>query len=70
MDNITVVELRRHALRPGARTQFSRYFDTWLPEAFQQLGAAALGQFHILLPELLQQGLQFRDPLLDFLFHQ
>jgi hypothetical protein len=46
MHDINVVELRRYALRPGARARFSRYFDTWFPEAFQQLGAAALGQFH------------------------
>jgi hypothetical protein len=41
----TVVELRRYTLKDGGREAFVRYFDTLFPEAFQQLGAIALGQF-------------------------
>jgi len=40
-----VVELRRYTIKPGQRDHFARYFDAWFPEAFQQLGALAVGQF-------------------------
>jgi hypothetical protein len=40
-----VIELRRYTIREGRRDDFARYFETWFPEAFQQLGALALGQF-------------------------
>lgn len=40
-----VVELRRYTIAAGARQRFARYFETYFPEAFQQLGAAALGHF-------------------------
>lgn len=42
---LPVIELRRYTLVPGAAGRFSRYFETWFPEAFQQLGAFALGHF-------------------------
>src|SRR5262245_22500287 len=40
-----VVEFRRYAIRDGMRERFARYFDSYFPEAFQQLGAMVLGQF-------------------------
>lgn len=40
-----VIELRRYTIKSGQRDHFARYFDTWFPEAFQQLGALAIGQF-------------------------
>jgi hypothetical protein len=40
-----VIELRRYILTAGAAARFSRCFETWFPEAFQQLGAVALGHF-------------------------
>lgn len=40
-----VVELRRYTIAAGQSGRFSRYFETWFPEAFQQLGALALGHF-------------------------
>jgi hypothetical protein len=40
-----VVELRRYAVKAGARDRFARCFDGYFPEAFQQLGAIAFGQF-------------------------
>lgn len=40
-----VIELRRYTLAPGSARDFSRCFETWFPEAFQQLGAFALGHF-------------------------
>lgn len=41
-----VVELRRYALKPGARADFGLYFENYFPEAFQQMGALALGHFN------------------------
>ena len=40
-----VIELRRYAIRDGERDDFARYFDACFPEALQQVGARALGQF-------------------------
>jgi NIPSNAP protein len=40
-----VFELRRYATKPGRREQFARYFESYFPEAFQQLGALAVGEF-------------------------
>lgn len=40
-----VIELRRYTIAPGARQRFARRFESFFPEAFQQLGALAFGQF-------------------------
>ncbi|MGE5234563.1 MAG: NIPSNAP family protein [Acidobacteriota bacterium] len=40
-----VVELRRYTTVAGGRQQFARYFESYFPEAFEQLGAIAFGQF-------------------------
>jgi hypothetical protein len=40
-----VIELRRYTIQPGQRENFADYFDAYFPEAFQQLGAIAFGQF-------------------------
>ena len=40
-----VVEFRRYTIKRGQRDAFARYFETFFPEAFQQLGALAVGQF-------------------------
>lgn len=40
-----VIEFRRYQVKPERREDFVKYFDTLFPEAFQQLGALALGQF-------------------------
>ena len=39
-----VIELRRYIIKDGEREKFARYFETWFPEAFQQLGAIAFGE--------------------------
>lgn len=44
-NDYTVIELRRYTIKDGRAGDFARYFETWFPEAFQQLGALALGQF-------------------------
>lgn len=40
-----VIEFRRYTLKEGTRENFARYFESYFPEAFQQLGAIAFGQF-------------------------
>ena len=51
MDNIKhlgdfqAIELRRYTTTEGERQHFASYFDTFFPEAFEQLGAIALGSF-------------------------
>lgn len=40
-----VVEFRRYTITQGEREHFAQYFDSYFPEAFQQLGAIAFGQF-------------------------
>ena len=40
-----VIELRRYTIKDGEREHFARYFDTYSPEAFQQMGAIMFGQF-------------------------
>jgi NIPSNAP len=40
-----VIEFRRYTIKPREREHFARYFDSYFPEAFEQLGAIAFGQF-------------------------
>jgi hypothetical protein len=44
-ETFQTVELRRYTLKEGLRDEFIHYFESYFPEAFQQLGALALGQF-------------------------
>jgi hypothetical protein len=45
LQNFQVVEFRRYTIKPGGRDQFTKYFESYFPEAFQQLGAIAFGDF-------------------------
>lgn len=45
MQHYDVIELRRYRVKAGLRTAFARCFETWFPEAFQQLGAITFGHF-------------------------
>jgi hypothetical protein len=40
-----VVEFRRYVTSEGELAHFVKYFDTYFPEAFEQLGAMVFGQF-------------------------
>ena len=40
-----VIELRRYTVKETERNSFARYFESYFPEAFQQLGAMIFGQF-------------------------
>ena len=40
-----VIEFRRYTIKEGGREHFAEYFESYFPEAFQQMGAIAFGQF-------------------------
>jgi hypothetical protein len=40
-----IVELRRYTLKTGERANFVEYFETYFPEAFQQLSVIVFGTF-------------------------
>ena len=40
-----VIEFRRYTVTPGGQQDFATYFQSYFPEAFEQLGAIAFGQF-------------------------
>jgi hypothetical protein len=39
------IEFRRYVTKGGERAHFVKYFDTYFPEALEQLGAMVFGQF-------------------------
>ncbi len=45
LSDFQVVEFRRYVVKTGERRHFAQYFDSYFPEAFQQLGAIAAGSF-------------------------
>ena len=45
LTDFQVIEFRRYTIRDGERKHFAQYFESYFPEAFQQLGAVAVGQF-------------------------
>lgn len=40
-----VIELRRYPVAPAKRPLFAKYYETWIPEAFEQLGILVFGEF-------------------------
>src|SRR5260370_40242061 len=45
LKDFQAIELRRYTIKDGCREDFARYFESYFPEAFQQLGAIAFGEF-------------------------
>ncbi|GLH72816.1 hypothetical protein GETHLI_13180 [Geothrix limicola] len=45
LQDYPVIEFRRYVTKEGERPHFVKYFDTYFPEAFEQLGAMVFGQF-------------------------
>jgi len=45
LGDFPVVEFRRYTIRDGEREHFAQYFESYFPEAFEQLGAIAAGAF-------------------------
>jgi hypothetical protein len=45
LKDFQVIEFRRYTVKEGERGHFAEYFESYFPEAFEQLGAIAFGQF-------------------------
>jgi hypothetical protein len=45
LTDFQVIEFRRYTIKEGEREHFADYFESYFPEAFQQMGAIAFGQF-------------------------
>jgi hypothetical protein len=45
LKDFQIIEFRRYTTKPGERQHFAEYFDNFFPEAFEQLGAIAFGEF-------------------------
>jgi len=45
LKSFPVVEFRRYTIKEHEREHFAEYFDSFFPEAFEQLGCLALGTF-------------------------
>jgi hypothetical protein len=45
LQDYQAIEFRRYVTKGGERAHFAKYFDTYFPEAFEQLGAMVFGQF-------------------------
>jgi flavin-binding protein dodecin len=45
LKDFQVIEFRRYTVKEGEREHFAEYFESYFPEAFQQMGAIAFGQF-------------------------
>jgi hypothetical protein len=45
LTDFQVIEFRRYIIKKGEREHFADYFESYFPEAFQQMGAMVFGQF-------------------------
>jgi hypothetical protein len=45
LNDFQVIEFRRYTIKDGEREHFAEYFESYFPEAFQQMGAIVSGQF-------------------------
>jgi hypothetical protein len=45
LKDFQVIEFRRYVVKESERGRFAEYFESYFPEAFQQMGAIAFGQF-------------------------
>ncbi len=45
LSDFQAFEFRRYTIKEGEREHFAQYFESYFPEAFQQLGAIAAGSF-------------------------
>jgi NIPSNAP len=45
LQDFQVIEFRRYTIKQGEREHFAEYFESYFPEAFQQMGAIVFGQF-------------------------
>jgi hypothetical protein len=45
LSDFQVLEFRRYSIKQGERGHFAEFFDTYFPEAFQQVGTVVAGSF-------------------------
>ena len=45
LNDFQVIEFRRYTIKEGGRQRFAEYFESYFPEAFQQMGAIVFGEF-------------------------
>jgi NIPSNAP len=45
LNDFQAIEFRRYTIKEGEREHFAQYFESYFPEAFEQLGAIAAGSF-------------------------
>lgn len=45
LKDFQAIEFRRYKLKPGVREDFARYFESYFPEAIEQIGAIVEGSF-------------------------
>lgn len=45
LKDFQAIEFRRYTIKEGSREHFAQYFESYFPEAFEQLGAIAAGSF-------------------------
>jgi NIPSNAP len=45
LKDFQAIEFRRYTLKPGVREHFARYFESYFPEAIEQIGAIVAGSF-------------------------
>jgi NIPSNAP len=45
LQDFQVIEFRRYTIKEGEREHFAEYFESYFPEAFQQMRAIVFGQF-------------------------
>src|SRR5258708_5364809 len=45
LKDFQAIEFRRYTTKEGGREHFAQYFESYFPEAFEQLGAIAAGSF-------------------------
>jgi hypothetical protein len=45
LKDFQVIEFRRYTVKEGKREHFAQYFESYFPEAFEQMGAIVFGQF-------------------------
>jgi len=45
LEKFQIIEFRRYTIKEPEREHFARYFESYFPEAFEQLGAIVFGSF-------------------------
>jgi len=45
LKDFQVIEFRRYKIKEGERERFARYFESYFPEAFEQMGSIIFGHF-------------------------